>query len=301
MVRRRHRGELFNYDDLNYEEMERLANDGIVNIQPPVDSSVFFDPQFENRARELNRTPFKGAQMVSVVSQRQGPWSGNNQLGIERDFEPDAQNQQTILKLDEWGMPDIWTVTLGVVLPDALTDVSGNQGFSINCQALVGVGGTVQEWSIDWKNGATFSATMNALNIVARYDDVITIPNNLRLRVTLAKGARSSPFPATNTRFRSAPAGGTSSLLLPPFAQRVRLAVPFSFLSPNPSILYDPSNLVWFSTAPANTGGVFAIPGNQIANFQGGGIPIPKGSHQIRFTNGTASTFRVDYVFDLAG
>ena len=53
-----------------------------------------------------------GVPPVAPVIPSSGWWTGNNQLGNEVAFAPDANNRQTILKLEEWGPPEVWTVSL---------------------------------------------------------------------------------------------------------------------------------------------------------------------------------------------
>lgn len=193
--------------DLSWQDIGRINQDGYVDTDPVGDDPRIFDDQFEMRSREKERSP-KNVQATTIIPQRSGPWSGNNQLGIEQGFAPDANNQQTILKLDEWGFPEVWTVTLGLEFQQpALIPQAVN--FEVTAILQFGTGGAVQEVEVDWKNGTTITLPFNALNVIAKYNAPIfargggTIPPSLRLRVTLAKGALQNSEPTRSYSFQS--------------------------------------------------------------------------------------------------
>lgn len=296
------RDDLFDYD-LPLDDLERLARDGLVHLEPGIDQDEIFDDQFERRSRELNRKPYKGAQLTSVVTQRKGVWSGNNQLGFEQVFGPDANNEQTILKLDEWGMPAVWTVMLGITFDDELIRVpSDSAQFFINALVTIGVGGATQALSVDWKNGTCFSAPMNALNVVARYDfgAVGAIPDSTRLRVLLARGSKGSDYPATNSRFFTAGAGSFFTERIPDMATSVQILPNATPIAPDGNC-YDPANLIYFTTFPpvTNVGGV-GINGSNLPSFNSGrGLPIPRGVNFITFFCGAGAAASGTYVFNL--
>lgn len=126
--------------------------------------------QFERRAAELAREGKLGHPAQAPVGNepRTGSWTGSNQLGNELPFEPDANNRQTILKLDEWGYPEIWTVSLGIKgFPQGTFD-------RIGIRAIIeyGAGGITQTVVIDWRNGSRISLPMNAVNVIAEFYDI---------------------------------------------------------------------------------------------------------------------------------
>lgn len=172
---------------------------------------------------------------------RTGPWSGNNQLGYELPFAPDDDNRQTILKLDEWGMPEMWTVSLGMRgFPQGLFD-----GFGVRANINFGVGGSTQTIEVDWRNGAQVSLVMNAVNVIASFQnlDIDTEGQGLFLSVQMSRGNRpgkngplatllsfgpsgvfpSNPF-AKGTPMSSVTipnATSTGLMVIPPFASRI--------------------------------------------------------------------------------
>src|SRR5690348_14003177 len=81
--------------------------------EPALDSQEFGDDGMARR--KLENTPVMAPHQLTPVAPvipSNGSWTGNNQLGIELPFAPDSNNRQTILKLDEWGPPDVWTISL---------------------------------------------------------------------------------------------------------------------------------------------------------------------------------------------
>lgn len=262
-------------DEIDYDEYLRMADAGLVEISPPIDASVLFDPQFERRAEELNRRPYVGAQKVSIVEQRNGPWSGNNQLGIQQDFAPDANNEQTILKLDEWGMPEVWSLMLGITYSDFT--VNGT-ALGITAHVVAGVGGGVQEFDVDWLQGTAFSANMNALNVIARYEASSNIPDDIRLRVTLARGKINCGQPTLTRQFNALITGGgvvlSPVIRIPDFARSfmvVDRVVPTATTT-----VYSADFSVLLKSEPVGAGIVGAVNGTSLLNFGANGYPISK-------------------------
>lgn len=184
---------------------------------------------YEDDFEERVRTPEGKALPVIPLEARNGPWTGNNQLGITQEFAPDATNRQTILKLDEWGMPEVWTVMLGIEYPD--DEMESLEGmFELTAIIAVGVGGTTQLIEVDWKVGTVFSAPMNSIDVVAVYNAGEVdpkIPDDLRLTVTLARGTALHPSPTytlPDHAFVTLPAGdNTDFFKVPPFATHIRI------------------------------------------------------------------------------
>ena len=294
---------IFDNDEplLDYGAIDELAllgigDRGYADVEPPYGGNEVFDDHFERRAAEIQRAP-PGTRSVQVTHPKNGPWSGNNQLGIQQPFAPNSNNEQTILKLDEWGFPEVWTVLLGVTY-DANQLSADTDGFVINCLAVVGCGGTTQQVSLDWKNGTSFSAPMNALNIIARYFATPdSVPSDLRLNVTIAKGKLTST-PPTNTRDFVATAGAFSGVVeVPQYTQRLYL-VGSGGATP-PGAVYDPANFLKFSANSAVTAGtVQKIRADQILNYSAG-YPLGRSSRFVSYFNGTAGTVPGSLIFEL--
>lgn len=270
------------------EFMEHLAEDSEVRLEPGYNQDEFYDDQFERRAHEIQRTP-GGTTSVSVVSQKQGAWSGNNQLGSERLFAPDDNQRQTILKLDEWGMPEAWTVMLGLDYDRIRTPIAS---FVIGCEAVIGSGGTTQEVALDWKNGQLFSAPMNALSIIANYEfnAIDQFPPDLRLRVTLGRKKATNALPTKTVIVDVLPGTTSPEIQIPAFARSVAL-VGGSGAAPVGS-LYDPANGLVINFL--NT-----INASQLLSFGTHGVPLVEGARSLNFINGTAFALRVGIIFYL--
>lgn len=137
-----------------------------------------------------------GAMPVHLIRQSRGKWTGNNQLGVELPFLVDPSNPQTILKLDEWGMPEVWTISLTCRLPKEL--VAG-QIFDLVGTINFGAGGLTQSFQVDWVNDTIFSLPMNAINILASWSELAFI-NGVPPPPGVQVGAIISPGSTTHGR-----------------------------------------------------------------------------------------------------
>lgn len=238
---------------LSWDDIGRMNQDGFVENENLETHPVFFDDQFEMRSRELQASP-PGMKTVDIFPSKQGPWSGNNQLGIGQLFAPDANNRQTILKLDEWGMPQMWTLCLGLSFDvnNWVVD-SADASFDLTAVILFGIGGVVQEVEIDWLNGTAITLPMNALNVIAQFNPELgdeaagtsSPPTDLILRASVAHGTLVQAQPTRTFRFNISNANQT--ILIPPFAKSVRLIPgggfselpPFQFYSSDTPIVFN--------------------------------------------------------------
>lgn len=151
------------------------------------DNSHTFQDDFALRAqRQRARQQPAGILPVYPLPLRNhAMWAGNNEIGQEVAFAPDANNRQTILKMGEWGFPEVWTIMLGIVYTPDVPDISV---FNIIANISAGVGGAVQEFRVDWNSGTIIRCVMNAVVITAEYSIAASVPSDLRLRATIARG-----------------------------------------------------------------------------------------------------------------
>lgn len=214
------------------------------------------DTTFERRAAEMVDVP--PPQHVTDAHLRKGPWSGNNQLGYKLPFAPDANNRQSVLKLDEWGFPELWTISLGIDgFPGGAFD-----RFGVRAVISFGAGGSVQTIDVDWRNGTQISLVMNAVDVVAEFQnlDVESEGQGLFLTVQISPGNRpggntpvctmvaegdtviivAPPFPKGTLMEGVTLANGSNSGLIriPPFASRV-LAVPAGLTNAEIAAFFD--------------------------------------------------------------
>lgn len=161
-----------------------------------------------------------GIPQVAAIVPRTGGWSGDNQIGYQAKYGPDKRGNQTILKLDEWGPPEVWTVSLWIEGKFTTYD-----GFSVTAQINFGAGGSTQTVEIDWLNGAQISLPMNALNVIAHFEnvDVVTEGAGLSLGVQISRGSRGGVFPPVKTmgRFLLGASQDTGLIEIPAFARRI--------------------------------------------------------------------------------
>jgi hypothetical protein len=132
-----------------------------------------------------------------------GHWSSNNNFGSEVSFMPDANNRQRVIKLPEWGEPAPWTVSLGIDYSENAWPSGGSRGFEVVAEVTYGSGGATQMVLIDWIQGTSFSAPMNAISIDAIYSIPFfphgVQPSDLTLSVLLARGSTASSIPPSKS------------------------------------------------------------------------------------------------------
>jgi hypothetical protein len=268
-------------DDLPWDDIGRINQDGYVDTRPINTDPRIFEDQFEIRSRELVRTP-PATSAVTVIPAKSGPWTANNQLGIEQTFAPSANNRQTILKLNEWGFPQNWSILLGLDFDPAFFAGPSN-GFSIIAHIEAGAGGTIQSVDVDWVQGTCLCLPMNALNVIAEYDNISDIPPDLRLRVTITPGKTTDAKPI-RTFYMSIPGGSAERQIeIPKFAKRVWLS---DRVQAGDSVYSASADIRMFST-PAGGQGVRVVGTTLLA--LGGWLEVPNGARFLSIFNGGAA------------
>jgi len=284
---------LLDYNKMDDElGMLGIGDRGFVNVNPPYGSDDAFDDQFERRASELQRVP-SSLKPVHIIPNKSGPWSGNNQLGNVLPFQDNAQNEQTILKLDEWGYPRVWTVHLEMEFDDTVSTT-----FEVVAKIVAGIGGNTIDFEVDWSRGASFSFAFNALNVIAKYSNTVDLPTDLRLGVNIGHyplpGARPT---RTFTNLLTVPGGTPLRLKIPKFAKYYRaLSVTLA-----PQIPYQAG--VEFTLLGSGTSGTvkYTFDGaNYFAFNPTGKVPIPGGCEELVITNNGANLFQTTVEFELA-
>lgn len=231
--------------------------------------------------RQRSRAQPAGVPMMYPLPLRNHPmWTGNNELGREAEFAPDSNNQQTVLKLEEWGAPEVWSVHLGMKFDEA--QIAAANGFSVIAKVQAGVGGAVQEFEVDWTYGTTFSCVMNALTVAAEYDDISDIPTDLRLIATVCKG-KVCNLPPTRTKYFAVAAGpGATTFSIPKFARSVY----FGNANNAGTSVYSANCEIQVQSALGGGTGI-RIVGTDLQPL-GGSVPIPNGARFVNVINAAA-------------
>jgi hypothetical protein len=277
------------------------CSSGAPEIGPEMDDIDSFYELYEQdiESRVRNPRPSKTSPVVFPHESRNGVWSGNNEFGFASGFAPDSDNRQTILKLDEMGMPQVWTVMLGLDY-NAEEFIPSSSSLDIIAEVSVGSGGTTQDFSIDWRQGTQFSMPMNAITIRAAYLRATNIDDiDLRLSARIGKGTTvgASPTltPVPNPIDNVLIGGAANQYNIPEYATHVQ----FFEYSNQPAIsdnaLFSDNTYISF-----RDGGVFeaAIRGDRLLNF-GNGFPIPGHARIMEVKNiaTPASGIIVPYMF----
>lgn len=247
-----------------------------------------------------------GTPEVTFAYPRKGVWSGDNQLGVELPFELDANNQQTIFKMDEWGFPQVWTISLGIELPKALIQ---GQIFDVVAQVSFGSGGIIQDFEVDWVEGTIFSLPLNAINVRARWSSRALIagifpPKGIRISTLIAKGALRHARATFTSFFGNLDPGesvigfGNVFQPIPAFAKSV-VVTPVG--PGDAALLYDPASSLSFfmnenTAVPAN---ILNIPGDLLGPTASFKVPIPATARYWSFTNGGAEPVSGNLIWNL--
>ncbi len=162
-----------------------------------------FEPDERTPAMPLNSNSYsqmlsENPEMVMVVPPSPGistAWSGSPNLGALCDYAPDVHGRQTILKLDEWGYPEVWTVALTLDSDEYDAAVGGSVGINVTAEITYGSGGASHTFEMDWRDGARIALPMDSLQVNAKYSlssdafGELVPPPNLKLGVQLARGS----------------------------------------------------------------------------------------------------------------
>lgn len=249
-----------------------------------------------------------GTPTFQLAYPRRGVWSGQNQLGVELPFELNAQNLQTIFKMDEWGFPEVWTISLGIALPKPL--VIG-QIFDVVAEINFGAGGITQSFECDWVEGTIFSLPMNAINVRARWTPRAVIagvlpPEGIRVSTLVARGALRHAR-ATLTNFMGLLPVGNSlqGFDIPPtFPPIPAFAKSLVVVPTNPgdaASLYSAASSLQFlmndnTAVPAP---ILTVPGNFLGPTASFKVPIPATARYFTFTNGGAAPVSGEFIWNL--
>lgn len=262
-----------------------------------VTSRALVDDFTLRAARLQSRQPVNIPSYYELPLRQHALWSGNNELGIETGYQPDGDGFQTILKLGEWGPPEVWTVTLGIAYDISLVPGGGDGQFGIDGLIRYGSGGVTQEVEVDWAEGVAISMPMNAVNVIARYSDTTgknNTPADLRLRVNLAPGGHQRGFATKSTKIFIESAA-SEVVAIPKFARR--LSVQRGFGSTGGAWDANMNYAFRGSLSAGDTGGFDGA--EFLTSFAGKGVPIPPTARAVRVTNTTGSSESVLLIFHL--
>lgn len=270
-------------------------------FEPNVSHPMIDD--FSLRAhRQRTRAQPPGVTMQYELPLRNHPmWSGNNELGRECEFAADANNRQMVLKMDEWGPPQQWSVHLGITFTPTNTGPSPpfNQFFGVTALASFGSGGAVQEVELDWLNGNSFSASFNAISITAIFQNSQNVPSDLRLRATIGIGTVSRAPTRTIVINELLGPGDEGVAIIPKFASRYWV-VAGSTAPTGDNPLYTNNVKVSQLTQEASAGRLVTHYGQELLAFPGP-IPIVPGAQVVSVqNNGAADIPNPTVVFELA-
>lgn len=202
---------------------------------------MFDDDYMALEGRELRMQPkrVRGTPKTRTMFPRKGEWSNSQELGQTQAFGPDENNRQVILKMEPWGMPKTWCISLGMQFTP--TD---DMNFQVVAEILTGAGGTVQQLEVDWQNGTRFAICGNTIQIAARYDVALPddavgpnliVPPDLRLSATVGEYAGTAfPQPTRTvalylegtedtTKVPIFPGSRSQYVRIPPYATTVSL------------------------------------------------------------------------------
>jgi len=218
-----------------------------------------------------------GLTPVATIVPRQGWWSNYPQLGEEQAFALDANNRQTILKADELGPPEVYTITLGISYSEQDWPGTG-RAFEVEAEINFGAGGATQVVKVDWVQGAQISLPMNAVNVVATYNvegaAAPQPPADLRLSAMLGRGPAPGKSRWTDpTPLPLVALGQTPPRRIAAFASRLHV------IAANPAsaeLIFTAGNFLIFQGGPQpGDEQIASVRFDQYLNAIGEGILIP--------------------------
>lgn len=275
-----------------------------IPLFPPVFAPAVSHPMvddFSIRASRMRTRQQPQLPTVYPLPMRNHPlWSGNNELGNEVGFAPDANNRQMVLKMEENGFPRTWRVMLG-----STYDVPGGaneQRWAVRAEIIAGSGGAVQEFYVDWMEGTTFDVVCNTLVVNATYNDVIVdpgnVPINLRLRATTGWADGAAATAPTVSELLFAEAGGLSTgiVRIPPFARSVSFLD--NFVGAGTTSVFATTTRILFSPSPGLTQPAAGVLGDQVLAM-GNRVPIPKTARFLLIDNTGANDVTAWAVFSV--
>lgn len=253
--------------------------------QRPEGASVLFNPS--------------GVPAIVPIIPFKGWWTSNNNVGNEVPFKASSDNRLSVLTMPEWGPPEVWTVCLYLV-----DELEAYDGFGITAELQFGVGGSTQIMRVDWVNGMQISLPMNALNVIATFQDldVTTEGPGIRLGAQVARGTRApnTMGPRLTILERVSLLGGTNTgvLPLPRFASRV-YAYSSTIVPANRTVWN--SNLITLYTAASK--GVATTPIAVADGSEPNGlvVPVTGQAHSTTLDNQSGTDFLVTVVAELTG
>lgn len=241
-----------------------------------------------------------------AITARTNPlWTNNAELGAEVLYKPGKTGLQTILKLNEFGMPALWTVALGISFDPTLIPAHGDGQFGIDGLVRFGSGKATQEFEIDWAEGTTFSLPMNRVEVVARYSDFAlknNTPPGLRLRVNLAPGGSLQGYATKSLKAQipAGPQGQLTGIPIPRFARRLSIQPGFGMSGVGQGV-WSAKTLYQFMGTNVMAGDTGGFNGEQfLSSFAGNGYPIPPTARSLAIRNLASTDFSAQLIFHLA-
>lgn len=228
-------------------------------------------------------------QAVPAMPMDNAAWSGSNSLGNIVDFAPDDNNRQIILKLDEWGPPDMWTISLAIdrTIPNMIW--GGSATFEIVALIDFGVGGSTQRIEADWIDGTMLTVPMNALSVTAVYENPWPYFSGLRLGAQIARGTRAGSYAPTKQLHINAfyltpepyPNSQWQTFRLPPFTREIEILWGDAYTNPFASVT---SGFIEFGDVPSLVDSLGSISGRidfRACTAHGQRFRVPNGSRFI--------------------
>jgi len=214
--------EPYEKEDMQYFEDEMDADDLALDE---------FDDDFDIRAQEIEaRNAPPGTKTVFAISPDVGPWTGSAKVGQSQVFDDSSNNRQTIIKTGELGAPAVRNVSLWMDYdrwsPD-LDAVSGVENFDVKADVIVGLGGTAQQFQVDWHNGTTFSLPFNSLEVTAIYAGIpsgvipFKVPADLVLSAAVGEGSAGWPNATYTQKGANGANNHSVAIQIPQFAKMV--------------------------------------------------------------------------------
>jgi len=246
---------------------------------------------FPYEAEQYERLRKPSPKRSAKIEPRRGPWSGNNQLGSSIIFAAGvtypANVGVPVLKLDEWGMPETWTILT------SLDRLLGDASVKLYADIEYGSGGITQSFTVDWLE--IVGLPMNACKVSCRPDAAFTPASKLVASCILSRGIMPHSMPRYTINETVTTPDTTGSLIAIP-----KGAYSVSIIPANPTSVDN----IYRTSTPSDTGiqqlngatELSTIYGADLLSFPQG-VPVSPNATHVQFFQDTSMTTSFAWVF----
>ena len=236
--------------------------------------------------RSINNS-FSGNEPTVRVAEtfpRNGSWTGNVNLGAM--LLSGKSTQQSVLKLDEWWMPHVWTLSLWNRPSRAIPGDFPPEGqFLESTIARVdfGAGGATQSFEVDFVQGVMLSMPANTIQVALLSPATLA---EIYAQVAIGtRGPSGTPHRSITQNLAILNATNSPVFRVPAFTDKIEVLP-----GKNSGAAIDSATITLeFSTVIGFTDIILSVSLQTITRYWGGLVTIPTGAAYVRITNASGA------------